>query len=446
MPKEDRSDWVAVAPEFSSTTGKNKNNNTNNSSTTVIRKPKTAFQFFQHTVGPTIRANLAAQGIPFDLADFGRRVRDQWQQLNEQDQREYQRLAQDDASRYARESHQADVAAWQRREALWKERNQMILSDEDNDNNNNNDGNNNNYGQKTRKTRGQRARQKNQEEEDDDSDDDDASSAEDDDHNAEGTASKKKKNKKKKPTPPVVSQKQMEYRQKVAREKSEKEQYIAQRQGELRHEKSAQAKRRLEFLLKQSNIFSHFGRVKQDTAKYGIKTVGTTVAVNANTSSDTTTNDDADRNDHDNNNNEKEEEEENQTASAISVKTKSRRLQDDFVDDDDEKQQALEEADTHEATFLTSQPTTLGFGKMREYQLEGLNWMIRLQENGVNGILADEMVRCGPKMYSPLPESWLRFANSGLTQFFAVVVLTPGIVRQKCWHAFDDGCNASIVN
>ena len=27
----------------------------------------------------------------------------------------------------------------------------------------------------------------------------------------------------------------------------------------------------------------------------------------------------------------------------------------------------------------------------RSYQLEGLNWMIRLQENGINGILADEM-------------------------------------------------------
>ena len=28
---------------------------------------------------------------------------------------------------------------------------------------------------------------------------------------------------------------------------------------------------------------------------------------------------------------------------------------------------------------------------VRSYQLEGLNWMIRLQENGINGILADEM-------------------------------------------------------
>lgn len=31
-------------------------------------------------------------------------------------------------------------------------------------------------------------------------------------------------------------------------------------------------------------------------------------------------------------------------------------------------------------------------GKMRDYQLAGLNWMIRLYENGINGILADEMV------------------------------------------------------
>jgi SWI/SNF-related matrix-associated actin-dependent regulator of chromatin subfamily A member 5 len=54
----------------------------------------------------------------------------------------------------------------------------------------------------------------------------------------------------------------------------------------------------------------------------------------------------------------------------------------------------VEEADEHEATFLTQQPTTLEHGQMRNYQLEGLNWMIRLQENGVNGILADEMVRC----------------------------------------------------
>lgn len=29
---------------------------------------------------------------------------------------------------------------------------------------------------------------------------------------------------------------------------------------------------------------------------------------------------------------------------------------------------------------------------MRDYQIRGLNWMISLHENGINGILADEMV------------------------------------------------------
>ena len=31
-------------------------------------------------------------------------------------------------------------------------------------------------------------------------------------------------------------------------------------------------------------------------------------------------------------------------------------------------------------------------GKLRDYQVRGLNWMISLFENGINGILADEMV------------------------------------------------------
>ena len=40
--------------------------------------------------------------------------------------------------------------------------------------------------------------------------------------------------------------------------------------------------------------------------------------------------------------------------------------------------------------FLTKQPSNIQ-GTMRPYQLAGLNWMIRLRHNGLNGILADEM-------------------------------------------------------
>jgi SWI/SNF-related matrix-associated actin-dependent regulator of chromatin subfamily A member 5 len=36
-------------------------------------------------------------------------------------------------------------------------------------------------------------------------------------------------------------------------------------------------------------------------------------------------------------------------------------------------------------------PSYIKFGQMRDYQVRGLNWMISLAENGINGILADEM-------------------------------------------------------
>jgi SWI/SNF-related matrix-associated actin-dependent regulator of chromatin subfamily A member 5 len=39
---------------------------------------------------------------------------------------------------------------------------------------------------------------------------------------------------------------------------------------------------------------------------------------------------------------------------------------------------------------LLTQPACIQ-GKLRDYQLAGLNWLIRLYENGINGILADEM-------------------------------------------------------
>ena len=40
-------------------------------------------------------------------------------------------------------------------------------------------------------------------------------------------------------------------------------------------------------------------------------------------------------------------------------------------------------------------PVDIKNGVMRDYQVRGLNWMISLYENGLNGILADEMVTLG---------------------------------------------------
>lgn len=42
-------------------------------------------------------------------------------------------------------------------------------------------------------------------------------------------------------------------------------------------------------------------------------------------------------------------------------------------------------------TVLTSSPSYVKSGKLREYQVQGLNWLISLYENRLSGILADEM-------------------------------------------------------
>lgn len=55
---------------------------------------------------------------------------------------------------------------------------------------------------------------------------------------------------------------------------------------------------------------------------------------------------------------------------------------------------------THfECTFLTLSCCycliVIKNGTLRDYQIHGLNWMISLYKNGINGILADEMVWTG---------------------------------------------------
>ncbi|AET37706.1 DNA translocase Ecym_1481 [Eremothecium cymbalariae DBVPG len=50
-----------------------------------------------------------------------------------------------------------------------------------------------------------------------------------------------------------------------------------------------------------------------------------------------------------------------------------------------------EEGRLSETTVLTESPNYVKAGKLREYQIYGLNWLISLHENKLSGILADEM-------------------------------------------------------
>lgn len=42
------------------------------------------------------------------------------------------------------------------------------------------------------------------------------------------------------------------------------------------------------------------------------------------------------------------------------------------------------------SVYLTASPSFIT-GEMRNYQIDGLNWMVSLHDNGLNGILADDM-------------------------------------------------------
>jgi SWI/SNF-related matrix-associated actin-dependent regulator of chromatin subfamily A member 5 len=324
MVKEDRSGWVAVAPEFAS------------SREPEIVPAKSAYHYFQKDVSDEVKAELAGQ--KFDVGQFSRRMRDRWNLL--EDKTVYEKLGQQDKMRFSQESHRADVASMERQRKLQEEREQVVIYEHTVD------------GKKSTR-RALKKQQRKQEKQDrkqssavgkkevewksdmEDDDEDDYSEDDSDDSDAP--------KKKKVVAPRQISAATAAKRDKAKNEKLDKERYITARQDDLRKDRAKQAKRRLEFLLKQSDIFSHFGNVKEESALYGVN-----------------------------------------VKSATTPNAKK----DGALRGDNE---AADEADLVEqeekTTYLTAQPTSLSFGKMRAYQLEGLNWMIRLQENGVNGIL-----------------------------------------------------------
>ncbi|VVA16839.1 PREDICTED: ISWI chromatin-remodeling complex [Prunus dulcis] len=81
-----------------------------------------------------------------------------------------------------------------------------------------------------------------------------------------------------------------------------------------------------------------------------------------------------------------------QSASQKKVKGKGRHAS--KITEEEEDEECLKEEEDGLSgtgtTRLLTQPSCIQ-GKMRDYQLAGLNWLIRLYENGINGILADEM-------------------------------------------------------
>jgi SWI/SNF-related matrix-associated actin-dependent regulator of chromatin subfamily A member 5 len=104
---------------------------------------------------------------------------------------------------------------------------------------------------------------------------------------------------------------------------------------------AARGKRRLDFLLKQAEVFQHF--VPDNAEAEGKKKRG-------------------------------------RHSASYTEEMEDEEL---LRDEEDEGERA--------GHRLQVQPSVITGGKMREYQLQGLNWLIHLYDNGINGILADEM-------------------------------------------------------
>lgn len=381
--KEDRSHWVAVQPESKAAT---------DNAPPPIKPARSAYQFFQKENSSSIHQELnnssaSGSGSAVDVGTLGREVSSRWQSLPSAERRKYEELAEKDKFRFLSESHKRDVEALERKERLQKERETLILEDDGDDDDY--QGGGRRATRRTRRKRERKAEKKRAKKEqkkkakkaaskvtkvaaarktkDDDDDSDyesdssedaesssyeDESSEDDDSSASSSSSSSSDSSKKKKPakrSPAKVSQAVLDRRTQARKEKLQKEQYIEQRQSDVRSERAEQAKRRLEFLLKQSDIFSHFGNVKQEKARLGLSSsvAATTTSLEKGDGKDCKT----------------------IVRKPSSSSAAGGGSNGDMKEVDEEERQ---EVDEHEATYLTAQPSTLR-GKMRQYQLEGLN-------------------------------------------------------------------------
>ena len=74
-------------------------------------------------------------------------------------------------------------------------------------------------------------------------------------------------------------------------------------------------------------------------------------------------------------------------ASSVASPSPARRQRRASVDDEDEDEEV-------KVVRLSRQPEEIKFGTMRDYQLEGLNWMLSLFENGTHASMSCVCVCC----------------------------------------------------
>ncbi|KAJ8598872.1 hypothetical protein CTAYLR_010462 [Chrysophaeum taylorii] len=253
------------------------------------------------------------------LSERMRRISEGWRTLSADEKATYEKRASEDRGRFERESAARDAEALEeqaaRRAAAIPEE---VVEEEEEE-------------------------AEEEEEEEDDDDDDDFEPV------------LRKRGRKRSVAPKRASseeryekKKKMKKKKARAEAREKRDANVARERDELHERAAASASARLQYLLAQSDIFSHFGVARDAKPAAGKK---------------------------------------ERSGASIGQSPSKRRARQETGSSSSNG----EDEDAGGPPVLLAQPPTISGGKLRGYQLEGLNWMIRLDHYGVNGILADEM-------------------------------------------------------
>jgi SWI/SNF-related matrix-associated actin-dependent regulator of chromatin subfamily A member 5 len=141
-------------------------------------------------------------------------------------------------------------------------------------------------------------------------------------------------------------------------------------QSEYKIHNSQDAAKRFQYLLSLSPLFRHFIDIKVTNDKYLhklIRQIDQKHATGKLNSNDLTS-----------------------SPSSLSSSSNRRKRKSEKEEDEELINNEEEEMDETDSSFLTESPNFIN-GKLRDYQIQGLNWLISLYKNKLSGILADEM-------------------------------------------------------
>ena len=90
--------------------------------------------------------------------------------------------------------------------------------------------------------------------------------------------------------------------------------------------------------------------------------------------------------------------------------------------------------DSRTKLYVVERPWFLKKGKLRDYQVEGVNWMLQMYDRGLNMVLADEM-GLGKTLQTITFLAYLKFERSAIAAPSLIIV--PLSVRGA--KSFNDG-------